>query len=505
MKQFSSPVLYAGLALSLILHLCAAWLGEGRIHPDADYQILEFANFKIGLEPHLTLPWEFFEQIRPAIQPAIAYVVYQVFAEADPFQAAFVLRLISAVLGFVSTLLLCFHAFRWLEQQWAQLALFFVTGFFWLLPFLHAQFASENWAAIFLSLGIWLLLRACDADRKGAIALALVAGVTLGFSFFFRFPVAFALMGLALWLVLVRRPGLLIVAMSLLGFGIAVGLNAVLDAWFYGEWVLTPVNYFSANLIDGKAAQFGIDPWWYYIEKLLILFVPPFSLVLLLAVLAGIIRRPAHVLVWVVTAFLLGHSFIGHKETRFLMPVIYPLLILAVIGLEELGQGLRWQLKKPRLQRPIKIFVYFFVAVNSLALVFFSFTPARQEAVIHKWMYEQGKVGRFELVTYQQDPYHDGGGVISFFRTPNVSPKLVSTPEQWHLLATQASQPIYLFLPTAYPPPTIASSCPDMTLEVSALPGWLRMLDWGQWLSRVDIWSVYRCGAHEANHEVRED
>ncbi|MBT7353074.1 MAG: hypothetical protein HN810_03065, partial [Acidiferrobacteraceae bacterium] len=93
MKQFSSPVLYAGLALSLILHLCAAWLGEGRIHPDADYQILEFANFKIGLEPHLTLPWEFFEQIRPAIQPAIAYVVYQVFAEADPFQAAFVLRL----------------------------------------------------------------------------------------------------------------------------------------------------------------------------------------------------------------------------------------------------------------------------------------------------------------------------------------------------------------------------------------------------------------------------
>ncbi len=23
--------------------------------------------------------------------------------------------------------------------------------------------------------------------------------------------------------------------------------------------------------------------------------------------------------------------------------------------------------------------------------------------------------------------------------------------------------------------------------------------------SRVDIWSVYRCGAHEANHEVRED
>ena len=163
MKQFSSPVLYAGLALSLILHLCAAWLGEGRIPPDADYQILEFANFKIGLEPHLTLPWEFFEQIRPAIQPAIAYVVYQVFAEADPFQAAFVLRLVSAVLGFVSTLLLCFHAFRWLEQQWAQLALFFATGFFWLLT---RFFTSSNTEAFALTAGAIFLGAAFEGAEK---------------------------------------------------------------------------------------------------------------------------------------------------------------------------------------------------------------------------------------------------------------------------------------------------------------------------------------------------
>ena len=59
MKPFSSPVLYAGLALSLILHLCAARLSEGQVPLDTDYQILEFANFKIGLEQHLTLHWEF--------------------------------------------------------------------------------------------------------------------------------------------------------------------------------------------------------------------------------------------------------------------------------------------------------------------------------------------------------------------------------------------------------------------------------------------------------------
>ena len=49
------------------------------------------------------------------------------------------------------------------------------------------------------------------------------------------------------------------------------------------------MNYFLINLVEAKAAQFGVDPWWYYIEKLLLLMVPPFSLVLLPAMIGAVI------------------------------------------------------------------------------------------------------------------------------------------------------------------------------------------------------------------------
>ena len=100
---FSKPVIAVGvILLSFSLHLCAAFFSEGRAHPDSDYQILEFAHSKIETGVSRTLPWEFFEKIRPAVQPAIAYAVHRYATGPDPFATALLLRLASAALGFFS-------------------------------------------------------------------------------------------------------------------------------------------------------------------------------------------------------------------------------------------------------------------------------------------------------------------------------------------------------------------------------------------------------------------
>ena len=70
-------VIVTVFCLSFALHLSASIFSEGRTHPDSDYQILEYANFKVGNESNLTLTWEFFEQIRPALQPALAYLEHE--------------------------------------------------------------------------------------------------------------------------------------------------------------------------------------------------------------------------------------------------------------------------------------------------------------------------------------------------------------------------------------------------------------------------------------------
>ena len=70
--SFQRTALVAGIVLlSFVLHICAAFFSEGRAHPDSDYQILEFAHSKIDTGTSRTLPWEFFDQIRPAVQPTI--------------------------------------------------------------------------------------------------------------------------------------------------------------------------------------------------------------------------------------------------------------------------------------------------------------------------------------------------------------------------------------------------------------------------------------------------
>jgi len=488
------PAIAAGVVLlSLVLHLCAAFFSEGRAHPDSDYQILEFAHSKIETGVSRTLPWEFFEQIRPAVQPAIAYAMHRYATGPDPFATVWLLRLASTALGFFSIWLLCGQALRWLNHGWSKAALVLFTGLFWLLPFLNTRFASESWAGAFLCLGIVLVLVACRENFRFALWSALTAGLVLGFAFYLRFPVALALLGLGLWLIVIERPGIRIIAAMALSFLLALGINLLLDRWFYGQWTLTPVNYFLINLVEAKAAQFGVDPWWYYIEKLLLLMVPPFSLVLLPAMIGAVILKPRNILVWTVVFFMVGHSFIDHKETRFLMPMIYPLLVLSVVGLEALFDKLALSRNIFCSSRGARLGVYLFFALNGLALAVFSFLPANQETVVHKWIYQASMESPMEIVAYGENPYDNGSGTIGFFRSPKVSFHKAGSSDELEAYFESVRETAYVFVPTAYPPAALLALCPDFALESSALPQWLRWVDRRQWLSKVRIWSIYRC------------
>ena len=98
------------------------------------------------------------------------------------------------------------------------------------------------------------MLVACKENDRRALWSALTAGLVLGFAFYLRFPVALALLGLGLWLIVIERPKIRIIGAMALGFLLALGINLVLDYWFYGQWTFTPVNYFLVNLVEAKAA-----------------------------------------------------------------------------------------------------------------------------------------------------------------------------------------------------------------------------------------------------------
>ncbi|CAM9736986.1 unnamed protein product [Chrysoparadoxa australica] len=103
--------------------------------------------------------------------------------------------------------------------------------------------------------------------------------------------------------------------------GSIVAISTVVDSFMYGERVFVPLRFLRFNLLEGKSAQFGVQPWhWYLTQQGLPVVL---GLALPLAVI-GAKKSSADKkkMAWVVAAFVAAHSTSLHKELRFLMPVI---------------------------------------------------------------------------------------------------------------------------------------------------------------------------------------
>ncbi len=301
----------------------SAWFNRGFLSHDEHFQILEFAWYKLGRAPSNTLAWEFREHMRPGLQPLMAAWAtrgLEAVGLFSPFVLAFLLRLASGLLGVWVSLAL---AARVLPRFGSRLKMVLVAGslFLWFLPSVHVRFSSDNWGGLLFFAGLCLLLdavgdagTASGAWRAGMPAL--LAPVTLaadGAGVSDRSSAAPcprwgrrsracapprqpACCGASRSTAATRSgsrsraPGAgscssgagasAVLGALAAAFLIACAAGTLADRWLYDAWVFTPYEYARANLIEGKAASFGVKPWWFYGGKILLYLVPPFSLVL---------------------------------------------------------------------------------------------------------------------------------------------------------------------------------------------------------------------------------
>ncbi|MFN0212874.1 MAG: hypothetical protein ACKVT2_01355, partial [Saprospiraceae bacterium] len=255
----------------------AAWCTIGYHHPDEHFQIWEFANYKLGQIPAADLPWEFPARMRPGLQPFLAYStvgVARILGFDDPFLQTFFTRLICGLLAIWVYWSWC----AWLERdlknpvsaRWLRIGVLF----FWFMPYLHVRFSSENTAAICFFGGLLLLLQQIENLQNRFHWKILVAGLLLGISFFFRYQIAFAGLGLVAWLLFHKKLGWLSWAALITGASLATAIGFAADFWLYGEWTCAPCNYFSTNILHSEA-KFGTEPWWWYFQGTAVALLPP--------------------------------------------------------------------------------------------------------------------------------------------------------------------------------------------------------------------------------------
>ena len=95
------------------------------------------------------------------------------------------------------------------------------------------------------------------------------------------------------------------------------------DSLFYGSPIITPLNFFKANVMHDLSSFYGVQGWWWYLSNTLIPILGP----LLIPALLGLPRLPAFLSLPILsTIFVL--SLLPHKEMRFLHPIL-PLLLFS--------------------------------------------------------------------------------------------------------------------------------------------------------------------------------
>ena len=493
----------------LAVVVASAWFNRGFLSYDEHFQILEFAWYKLGRAPVETLAWEFREQMRPGVQPLLAAWAargVEAVGVFSPFILAFLLRLVSGLLAVWVSLAVATRVLPEVRNERLKITLVAGSLFLWFLPFAHVRFSADNWGGLLFFAGLCLLLDSVGesgaGDRAiwrrdgrrgalGSVVAASAAGLLWGVAFNFRYQVGFSIAGAGCWLLFVRRARLPVLAVVGLSFLMACAVCALADRWLYDAWVFTPYEYARANLVEGKAATFGVEPWWFYGGQMLLFLVPPFSIVLvgLLGAAAWYHRR--HVLVWTTVPFLVGHSLIAHKEVRFLVPITYAVVPLLVLAADRFASDASATLARWARSRAARHGARAFVVVNLVALAVVTVKPSHETEVLFRWLWHASEKQPITVYTATDSPYKFLSLEICFYRHANTTVRNFETIEELRQAAVAAPGRVFFFHRSFSAPDWLTASGLEVTPVARTLPEWTTHVNINNWLSRMRVWTVF--------------
>lgn len=481
------------LLITFILHLITSINSVGFHHLDEHYQILEFANYKLGNNQPSDLPWEFEAKLRPAVQPAIAFLIIkfsQSIGITDPFTQSIFLRILSFLLSLLSVCLLL-YAFKEEIKSKTLLKWFLYLSFFlWFAVYSHVRFSSEGWSGSLFFIGFALFYY---FKHKGLSNFNLISiGIIFGFAFIFRYQVGLLVFGLILWLLFIDRMKFKNLIILTTGIIAAILIGVFIDKWFYGSWTFSAWNYFQFNILQGRVSNFGVHTWHFYITEIFIKGVPPFSLFLIFLPIFWFVYKPKSSLTWMFIPFLLIHFLIGHKELRFLFPLINIIPLFIVLAVQELEKkkfkkiGLYLQGKK------FRWFIYLFLIVNSIYLINICFRPADYYVSLYQFIYKNYKDVKTELIFSNEDPYLRAPEPANFYKSKNLLTKIILNTDSLQYVVTENKFDKILFMTDTF---LLDNKYKTGSVEFkkvySNLPKWVENFNYNHWLERTRIFTLY--------------
>jgi hypothetical protein len=180
---------------------------------------------------------------------------------------------------------------------------------------------SEMASGPLIALAVLLTL---DPQRWKSAAAGCLAALVI----FLRYQNGIITVGLLGWLLVQRRTR---DAAAFAGAAMITGLaGGLLDLFTWGAPFHSFLTYVRFNLIEGRAADFGVEPAAYY--GTVFWTAGGASMLAVIIGLCAAARRAAGPLV-IVLVYVLAHVLVPHKELRFMMPIVPLMLALSSVGL----------------------------------------------------------------------------------------------------------------------------------------------------------------------------
>jgi hypothetical protein len=305
--------------------------GNNYLWPDEIYQSLEQAHravFGYGI-----VPWEFRDAVRSWVFPGALAGLMAAGSPLGHDGYLLVPRMALSLLSISPAIVV----FLWVRRRTGRLAGFVAAlsvGVWFEVVYFAPKALAEVAASHILIVGLYLMLEHQGARPRsrsywagGLLCLAVLLRLQLSIGI----GAAFLLQVAMDWKSRMRHAGRAL--RMLAGASPVLLLFGVVDwiTWRYPFQSLW--NYFSVNILSGKAATYGVLPFGAYFQYLVDVWGAALIPIVLLAILGARGRLP---LVIAALATLLLHSTIAHKEYRFDYPVVVLILVLAATGTADL-------------------------------------------------------------------------------------------------------------------------------------------------------------------------
>lgn len=311
-------------------------------HPDEIFQTQEPAHrlaYGYGV-----IYWEWRRGVRSWVFPAFLAGVMRATDWAGAGSSGY-LRGIVVVLSAISLVTVWF-GFAWAKRASGMEAAIIAAGAcatWWELLYFAPKALTEVIAGHFLLPGLYLGIYGEKLEERKRLFLA---GLCCGLAMSLRIQLAPAVAFAAIYFCSANwRKRLPAVAAGLLLPVLAFGL---VDAFTWSYPFQSFFLYFWVNVVEGRAAIYGTAPWSWYAYMLAKHFGP-----ILVLALIGVRRSPF--LGWIAFFILAPLSIIGHKEIRFLYPLVPILITLAAIGIVRIAAELNGWIKSPLSRRSVVV------------------------------------------------------------------------------------------------------------------------------------------------------